>query len=120
MQHKNNAKKTLTIFRRGIFVGIIQNLVIKAQQVNRDGVLPGKVLLSTSQESLGEVEARDPELRGCPIVVPVLEEFEASDEVVHVASKGLQGWVGPLHPHAWDLALKNTEDNFFQVSGHDH
>lgn len=104
-QKQRKKKKPLTIFRRGIFVGIIQNLVIKAQQVNRDGVLPGKVLLSTSQESLGEVEARDPELRGCPIVVPVLEEFEASDEVIHVASQGLQGWVGPLHPHAWDLAL---------------
>lgn len=102
---KTTPKKPLTIFRRGIFVGIIQNLVIKAQQVNRDGVLPGKVLLSTSQESLGEVETRDPELRGCPIIIPVLEEFEASDEVVHVASQGLQGWVGSLHPHAWDLAL---------------
>lgn len=47
-------------------------LKFKAEQVDGDVVLPGKVLGHSSEEGLGKVESRNPEDGGCIIVYPFL------------------------------------------------
>lgn len=49
-------KCALTVFWGSVVVLVFQDFVVKAQQVDGDGVLAGEVLLGTRQEGLGEEE----------------------------------------------------------------
>ena len=53
-------------------------------------ILTGKVLLDSGEESLGEVKAGDPEVGGRPLVVPLLQELAATEQIREIRRQRLQ------------------------------
>ena len=77
---------------------IIHDLVVPCNQINGNGVLPGEVLLETSEERLGEEETREPEGNGGSFFNPLLHEDKTFNHVHDVGSEWLHGWVGYFSP----------------------
>lgn len=59
---------------------VIQDLEVEAEQVDRDGVFPGVVLLAACEEGLSEEESRHPEHSGRPLIVPVLKTQQVTED----------------------------------------
>lgn len=70
------------------------DLVIEAEKIDGDTVLSGVVLLSTSQESLGEEESSDPKDLWESILSPLFEPLESGQQILHVSSQSLERWEG--------------------------
>lgn len=69
-------------FAKIVLVFVRNDLEVKVNGIDGDHILSCVVLLGTSQEGLCEIEARDPEYWWCTMVNPVLDELEASQEVL--------------------------------------
>ena len=91
--------------------------------IDRNRVLSGIVLLSSSEESLWEEEAGDPEdIRGA-IVVPVLQEI---DTIVAVLDPGGERLLTEealaltvISPHVWHLIIVDRGCHLLQILRHD-
>ena len=79
------------------------NFVVKVHRINRDSVLPGVVLKSTCEEAVREEELVDFVNGWNTCIPPLLEESEASLQVLDVASKLLQRWITLVQPHGRDV-----------------
>lgn len=67
-----------------VIFGFIRNdLEIKVNRVDGDHVLSGEVLLCACQERLRKIEARDPEDWRRAVVNPILNEFQACQEILN-------------------------------------
>lgn len=53
---------------------LLDREVIKSESVDRDFVFSGVILEDSCEETLGEVEAGNPEIGGLLLVVPFLDE----------------------------------------------
>ncbi len=99
-------------------LSLIHDLVIPRDQIDGDSVLPSIVLLETGEETLGEVEARNPEVGRLALVDPRLNEVESLNEVDNVAGKWLERGVRPLGPGAWDLVVEQAVTDLFELTAH--
>mmetsp|Transcript_36835 Transcript_36835/g.85623 ORF Transcript_36835/g.85623 Transcript_36835/m.85623 type:complete len:253 (-) Transcript_36835:283-1041(-) len=99
---------------------LLHHLKVKGDRVDRNGLLPRKVLQRPGEEGVGEEEAPDPERRGLALVDPVLEEAEACEEVVDVGAEGFEAGVAHPLPHGRDFADGERLGHLLQVARHDH
>ena len=51
---------------------------------------------------------------------PYLQEFDSGEEVIDIASKRFQTWVGVLGPQVWKFTNQQAVGHGFQGRGHDH
>mmetsp|Transcript_11725 Transcript_11725/g.17940 ORF Transcript_11725/g.17940 Transcript_11725/m.17940 type:complete len:238 (-) Transcript_11725:908-1621(-) len=91
------------------------DLEVVVKQIDSDVILSGVVLLGSSQEAVGEEEAGDPELVWVAVVNPVLEPFKTLQQVLDIASQGLQRRVADGKPHFGDLAVLEVVEGGFKV-----
>lgn len=94
-------------------LGVVLDLVVPADEIDGDGVLPGEVLLQTRQEGLGEEEAGDPEVGRLALVDPLVDEVQAVHEVNDVGSEWLERGVRSLGPERWDPVVKQRVADIF-------
>lgn len=73
---RQQSQLSLTIHGILIVSLVVEHFIIEVQQVNRDRVFPGIVLLHTREKGLGEIEARDPENWRRPIIEPILIKLD--------------------------------------------
>lgn len=59
---------------------VIQDLKVEAEQVDRDGVFPGIVLLAACEEGLREEESWHPEHSRSTVIIPVLKTQQGREE----------------------------------------
>jgi len=68
----------------------LKDIKVEAEKVDWNGILARIVLLDAGQKRLSEEEPGNPEGWRRIAVVPVLEEFEASEKIVNVAAERFQ------------------------------
>lgn len=93
-------------FRQIIFALIRNNLKIEINGINGNDILPGKVLLSTRQEWLSEIEAWNPEHWRRSIINPILNELKTFQEIFNPRSKWLERGVCSLVPYIWNCIVE--------------
>ena len=86
---QEEAIEVAAVFRAGAlshgFICKLEDLVGEVDLVDRVLVLPGKVLLDSCQERLGEEETGDPKDVWLSALDPLLEHRQAPLQVFHVA-----------------------------------
>jgi hypothetical protein len=97
---------------------LVDNFEVKLNLINGCSVLSCEVLLNTSEETLSEVESRDPIIRWFSILDPRIDEFESLDEVDNVRGKWLNGWIGTSCPEGWNSVIEQGLSNSFQLGTH--
>ena len=105
----------------GLLVHIVDgyDLEVEVEQVDGNGVAARVVLLDAGEKGLREVEAGDPERGRLVLVVPLLEEVEALDQVAEVAAERLQRRIRVLRPHVGHLADEQRVGERLQLLVHD-
>lgn len=93
--------------RHGL-IRIFEYLVAKVDLVDREGVLPGEVLLDSRQERLREEEATDPEAVRLTVRYPIFVHGEALFQIFDVAEESLATWVRLLEPLLRDRVVLNA------------
>lgn len=110
------------IFRRRVHIpfGTVgrDRLVIKSKSINRDLVLAGEILLHSSKEAVGKVEAADPEAGGRAVVNPFLEHREAFYKIKGPTAERLKGGVGHLSPAGGYFVVYHRIEHIVQFITH--
>jgi hypothetical protein len=103
-----------TIFWRKSVLLIRNNDEIVVKEIDGNTILSGIVLLGTRQETLGEVEARDPHVIGNTSLRPLEEPIETLVKIFHVTTESLEGRIRLSKPHVGNLTNLQTVKGSFQ------
>lgn len=112
---KEHASDDDAVVRLG-WVRINNHLEVVIEQINGYVVLSSIVLQGTSDESLREEEASDPQDVGQAVALPVSEPLEPFEQIFGVATKTLQRWEALGEPHSWNLANLQAVERGFKLS----
>jgi len=101
-----NVTSVLRCFVNVLMSDRIQNVVVISNHVNGELVLSRIVLKGASQESLREEEAREPELDGCAMFDPIVEEVNSLIAIVDPRGQRFERKEAHFGPDSGDLVVK--------------
>jgi len=101
-------------------LGVRDDLEVVLDGINGDLILSGVVLFHTSEETVSEMETRNPEDSSGSVIDPALVLLESLHQVDNERSKGLKGVVRPLLPLLGHHVIEQLSGNFFELLRHDY
>lgn len=98
----------------------LHELEIVSDLVDGNRVLSREVLKDTSEETLREEEARNPEDSWIADIYPSLEEGKPSLEISHIRSQRFQRRIALAHPKIWYFSVEERLRCSLEGSIHDN
>jgi len=121
LNEKTVDKSSIVRFLRRIdTLGVRDDLEVEHDGVNGDLVLSGIVLHETSEETMNEMEAGNPEARRMAVIDPALVLLKSLHQVNYERRKRLEGVVGPLLPGLGHNVIEQFISHFFQFLTHNY
>jgi hypothetical protein len=101
-------------------LGVRDDLEVEHDGVNGDLVLSGIILHETSEETVSEMEARNPEARRMTVIDPALVLLESLHQVDYERCERLESIVAPLLPGLRHNVIEQLISHFFQFLTHNY